>query len=204
VLTGVSSTTNLVAGEPISGAGIIVGSTIVSVGSSTITISSNATASGAGVTVFSYIPPGNPPSITNSASSSSYITCSMTPPNLTLTSGASATSVLSVQIPLNEPVNYQFFSQVRMPGSETLLAFLPLGVLAFCTRRRRRLSKALWMLLVIAIVTAGIGGCGAHYSVDLQSPFPAGPQYVQVTAVGTSSTNSAPLVRTFLVEIYIN
>jgi hypothetical protein len=204
VITGVSSVTGLTVGEPISGPGILFGSTIVAVGASTVTISANATASGAAVTLFSYTPPGG--SVTASAASTSYITCSMNPGTVTLTSNANSVSVLAVQIPLTEPVNYQFFSQVRMPGSETLLAFLPLGALAFFVRRRRRLSKALWMLLLIAIVTTGMGGCGGiHYSVALQSPFPAGPQYIQITATGNSINAAIPAItRTFFVEIYIN
>jgi hypothetical protein len=197
VLTAVSSTTNLSAGEPISGAGIPQGATIVAVGATTITMSLNANATGAGVSVFSVI-------INVTSLSSSYITCSMTPPTLTLTSNATSQTVVAISIPLTEPVGYKYFTELRMPGSETVLAFLPLGVLAFCVRRRRRLSKALWMLLAIAAVTVGMSGCGARNQVDFFSPFPAGPQYVQITATGASATApNAPLSRTFLIEIFI-
>jgi hypothetical protein len=128
----------------------------------------------------------------------------MTPPAVTLTSGGTSTTVLSVFTPVTEPLGYKYFSSVRMPGSETVLAFLPLGVLAFCMRRRRRLSKALWMLLAIAAVTAGMSGCGGNL-VDFYSPIPQGPQNVQVTATANSITApNASEVRTFLVQIYID
>jgi hypothetical protein len=134
----------------------------------------------------------------------------MTPPAVTLTASGSsaitrtATTVLSVFTPITEPLGYKYFGSVRMPGSETILAFLPLGVLAFCMRRRRRLSKVLWMLLAIAVVTAGMSGCGGN-QVDLFSPIPQGPQYVQITATGNSVTApNAQEVRTFLVQIYID
>lgn len=52
VISGMSDTTNLYAGLPVSGTGIPAGATIVSVDSaSQITISANATANGAGVTI---------------------------------------------------------------------------------------------------------------------------------------------------------
>jgi hypothetical protein len=123
-----------------------------------------------GVISATCLPIGNPnvtPVIlppANAGTASSYIQCTMTPPAVTLTSGGTSTAVLSVFTPVNEPIGYQYFSKVRMPGSGTVLAFLPLGVLAFCLRRRRRLSKALWMLLAIAAVTAGMSGCGGHSS----------------------------------------
>jgi hypothetical protein len=198
-LTSVPSTAGLTPGYPISGAGIPSGATIVSLGATTITISANATATATGVTI-SYTVPAP----ANAGTASSYIQCAMTPPAVTLTSGGTSTTVLSVFTPVTEPLGYQYFANVRMPGSETVLAFLPLGVLAFCMRRRRRLSKALWMLLAIAAVTVGMSGCGGNL-VDFFAPIPQGPQYVQITATANSITApNAQEVRTFLVQIYID
>ncbi|MGD0798844.1 MAG: hypothetical protein ABR910_14095 [Acidobacteriaceae bacterium] len=164
------------------------------------------------------LPLGNPYSSpvvlppANAGTASSYIQCSMTPPAVTLAASGSSpttgtsTTVISIFTPVTEPIGYQYFSKVRMPGSETLLAFLPFGVLAFCLRRRRRLSKVLWMLLAIAIVTAGMSGCGGN-QVDFYSPIPEGPQYIQVTATGntvTSGVTNPTFTRTFLIEIYID
>jgi sugar lactone lactonase YvrE len=200
VLSGVSNTSGFTVGESISGPGIPSGATVIGITTSTITISANATATATGATITTLVPPP-----ANAGTASSYIQCTMTPPAVTLSSGGTQTSVLSVSTPATEPLNYKFFTaKVGMPGSETVLAFLPLGVLAFCLRRRRRLSKALWMLLAIAAVTAGMSGCGGNL-VDLFSPIPQGPQYIQITATGTSITApNAPLTRTFLVQIYID
>jgi sugar lactone lactonase YvrE len=205
ILSGVSNTSGLTPGYPVSGAGIPSGATITAVGATSITISANATATATGVTV-SYLVPAP----ANAGTASSYIQCAMTPPAVTLTaSGTSAitgtaTTVLSVFTPVTEPLGYKYFGSVRMPGSGTMLAFLPLGVLAFCMRRRRRLSKVLWMLFAIAVVTAGMSGCGGN-QVDFYSPIPQGPQYVQITATGNSITApNASETRTFLVQIYID
>jgi ABC-type Mn2+/Zn2+ transport system permease subunit len=85
-----------------------------------------------------------------------------------------------------------------------VLAFLPFGVLAFCVRRRRRLSKALWMLIAIAAVGTVMSGCGGN-SVDFYTPVPTGPQIVTVNATYTSVTPSEPTVtRSFVVPINID
>jgi ABC-type Mn2+/Zn2+ transport system permease subunit len=87
-----------------------------------------------------------------------------------------------------------------------VLAFLPFGVLAFCVRCRRRLSKALWMLIAIAAVSVGMSGCGGN-SVDFYTPIPTGPQTVTVNASYTyvSSVPTQPTVtRSFVVPITIN
>jgi hypothetical protein len=198
ILSVPSSTSALGVGQPISGPGIPSGATIASI-TTTITMSANATATASAVTITYTVP-----APANVGTAQSYIQCSMTPPAVTLTAGGVLTTVLSVSTPATEPIGYQYFSQVRMPGSETILAFLPLGVLAFCMRRRRRLSKVLWMLFAIAVVTVGMSGCGGNL-VDFYSPIPQGPQYVQITATGNSITSpNIALTRTFLVEIYID
>jgi sugar lactone lactonase YvrE len=203
VLTAVSINSTLATGQTITAAGIPTGATITAINviAGTVTLSAPATASAINV-IIGYITP--PPA--NAGTAQSYIQCSMTPPALTLTANGTSTSVLSVFTPATEPIGYQYFSKVRMPGSETVLAFLPLGMLAFCMRRRRRLSKALWMLFAIAVFTVGMSGCGGNL-VDFYAPVPQGQQYVQVTATGASITSGAvgsPFTRTFLVTIYIN
>ena len=87
------------------------------------------------------------------------------------------------------------------------MAFLPFGVLAFCLRRRRRLSKALWMLIAIAAVSVGMSGCGGN-SVDFYTPIPTGPQTVTVTAsytyVSYHTHTNLSVTRSFVVPITIN
>ncbi len=137
----------------------------------------------------------------------SYVSCSMTPPVVcfaTTSSPActntatSTASVLSVWTPATLPLGFST-AQVRMSTTKTVLAFLPFGILAFCVRRRRRLSKALWMLIMIVAVGAGMSGCGGN-QVDFYTPIPTGPQTVLITGTfpGTGST------RTFTVPININ
>lgn len=89
--------------------------------------------------------------------------------------------------------------------SKTVLAFLPFGVLAFCVRRRRRLSQMLWMLIAIAAVGAGLQGCGGN-QVDFYTPVPTGPQTVVITAVftGNAALNIPAETRSFVVPISIN
>jgi ABC-type Mn2+/Zn2+ transport system permease subunit len=87
-----------------------------------------------------------------------------------------------------------------------VLAFLPFGILAFCVRRRRRLSKALWMLIAIAAVSAGMSGCGGN-QVDFYTAVPTGPQTVTVTAAYTyvSTAPTEPAVsRSYVMPININ
>jgi len=138
----------------------------------------------------------------------SYITCAMTPPTVALTAsgtGASSASVFSVQTPATLPLGFFNSAQVRTSATRTALAFLPFGVLAFCVRRRRRLSKMLWMLIAIAAVGAGMQGCGGN-QVDFYTPVPTGPQTVTITATYTAPPGSTipSETRTFIVPITIN
>ncbi|HEX9200549.1 MAG TPA: hypothetical protein VF865_13375, partial [Acidobacteriaceae bacterium] len=133
-------------------------------------------------------------SLTCTTQHPSYVTCFMTPQTVcfattsspactnTLTSTA---SVLAVQTPATLPLGFST-GQVRMSTTKTVLAFLPFGVLAFCVRRRRRLSQALWMLIAIAAVSAGMSGCGGN-QVDFFTPVPTGPQTVTVTGTFAST-----------------
>jgi sugar lactone lactonase YvrE len=140
-----------------------------------------------------------------------YVTCFMTPttvcfattssPSCTNTSAIAAT-VLAVETPATLPLG--FFGQTRISPTKTVLAFLPLGLLAFCVRKRRRLSKALWMLIAVAAISAGMSGCGGN-TVAFYSPVPTGAQTVTVTAtyLGNGGTQPAA-VRTFVVPIGID
>jgi hypothetical protein len=132
----------------------------------------------------------------------------MTPPTVALTAsgtGASSASVFSVQTPATLPLGFFNSAQVRTSATRTALAFLPFGVLAFCVRRRRRLSKMLWMLIAIAAVGAGMQGCGGN-QVDFYTPVPTGPQTVTITATYTAPPGSTipSETRTFIVPITIN
>jgi hypothetical protein len=139
-----------------------------------------------------------------------YVTCFMTPttvcfattssPSCTNT-GTIAATVLAVETPATLPLG--FFGQTRTSPTKTVLAFLPFGVLAFCVRRRRRLSKALWMLIAVAAISAGMSGCGGN-TVAFYSPVPTGPQTVTVTATYLGNGGSQPAeIRTFTVPIAI-
>jgi hypothetical protein len=141
-----------------------------------------------------------------------YVTCFMTPTvacfATTATSTcpytATGTVVIAVQTPATLPLGYNFgtgTAQVRPSMTKTVLAFLPFGVLAFCVRRRRRLSKALWVLIAIVAVSAGVTGCGGNL-VDFYTPIPTGPQTVTVYATG--ATTGGSVTRSFLVPILIN
>ena len=114
--------------------------------------------------------------------------------------------VFSVSTPPTLSLGFNTTAQLRTTATRTVLAFLPFGVLAFCVRRRRRLSKALWMLIAIAAVSVGMSGCGGN-SVDFYTPIPTGPQTVTVNASYTyvSSVPTQPTVtRSFVVPITIN
>jgi sugar lactone lactonase YvrE len=137
----------------------------------------------------------------------SYVHCQMSPPLVTLAaSGANAvqTSILSVWTPATLPLGYNT-AQIQATSTRTVLAFLPLGILAFCVRRRRRLSKALWMLLAIVAVSVGVSGCAGN-QVDFYTPVPAGPQIVTVTATfgGSTSPAIAAVARSLPIQISIN
>jgi hypothetical protein len=94
------------------------------------------------------------------------------------------TVTLAVSTPVSLPLGFNT-SQVRTVATRTALAFLPFGVLAFCVRRRRRLSQVLWMLIAICAVSAGMIGCGGNNSA-LYTPIPTGTQNSIVTISGTT------------------
>jgi sugar lactone lactonase YvrE len=134
----------------------------------------------------------------------SYVSCSMTPASVTLPSaGTAQTSIVSVWTPSTLPLGFFNTSQIRTSSTRTVWAFLPVGILAFCVRRRRKLSKALWMLLAIATVSTWMSGCAGN-RVDFYTPVPQGPQIVTVTGTGTSITPGVGVVtRSFVVPISI-
>ena len=114
--------------------------------------------------------------------------------------GTSQTVILGVYTPASLPLGYNFgTASIRTSATRTVLAFLPFGFLAFCVRRRRRLSKALWVLVTVVAVTAGVSGCGGNLT-DFFTPIPTGPQTVTVTA----SSAAAGVSRSFVVPIAIN
>jgi len=135
-----------------------------------------------------------------------YVSCLMFPTTVTLAVGSeSQASALTIWTPANLPLGYFNTSQIRTSSTKTALAFLPLGVLAFCVRRRRRLSKALWMLLAISAVSLGMSGCGGNL-VAFYIPVPTGQQTVTVTGTFAGSTTPAiaGVSRSIPVTININ
>ncbi len=125
-----------------------------------------------------------------------YVTCTVTPPAVTIpapasgSTTASVVSIASISTPATLPLNFNFgTAAVRQPLTKTVLAFLPLGALAFCLRRRRRLSKALWMMVAIGFISTGLSGCGGN-SVHFFTPVPAGPQTVTIFATDGTVTRS--------------
>ena len=126
----------------------------------------------------------------------SYVSCSITPPAVTLTSSSTTavTATISVQTPASLPLNFNF-------GTSAL--FLPLGgLLVMGSRWRRKLSKALWLTIAIAAISLGMVACGGN-SVTFYTPVPNGVQYVTVTATGTSPTTSTVVSRSFQLPISI-
>ncbi len=113
--------------------------------------------------------------------------------------------IFDVQMPATLPLGYTPpTAQLRTSAGRMVLAFLPLGFVAFCVRRRRRLSKALWMLIAIAAVSAGMSGCSGN-QVSFYTPIPTGPQSVTVTAsyAGNGST-LPPVTRSYVVSIIVD
>ncbi len=137
-----------------------------------------------------------PLSVGCTSQSPSYLSCTMTPTAscLTTTSGnclpaqsgtvTTTTVVLAVQTPATLPLGTST-GQLRTAATRTVLAFLPFGLLAFCVRRRRRLSQVLWMLIAISAVSAGVIGCGSNQQA-LYTPIPTGAQNVVVNITGTT------------------
>jgi serine/threonine-protein kinase len=113
-------------------------------------------------------------------------------------------SVLAVSTPATLPLGFNFgTAELRTSATRTVLAFLPFGVLAFCVRRRRMLSKALWVLIAVAAVSVGVSGCGGN-QVDFYTPIPTGPQTVTVTASFIGNTATPAESRTYVVPINID
>jgi len=111
--------------------------------------------------------------------------------------------VFSVQTPAELPLGFNTTAQLRTTATRTVLAFLPFGVLAFCVRRRRRLSKALWMLIAVAMVSVGMSGCGGNM-VDFYTPIPTGAQSVVISGAYTNTTTpSLSVTRTLTIPINI-
>jgi sugar lactone lactonase YvrE len=141
----------------------------------------------------------------------SYVSCFMTPLSVCFaaTSSAactntstSAATVVAISTPTNLPLGFKT-SQVQTSASKTVLAFVPFGVLAFCVRRRRRLSKALWMLIGMVAVGAVVTGCGGNL-VAFYTPIPTGPQSVTVTATYVGNSTQPAATRQFVVPIAID
>jgi hypothetical protein len=134
-----------------------------------------------------------------------YIFCSVTyfsqqgaeVPVVSIASGAATQTqpfILSVWTPANLPLGYNFGSSAQLlrTGTKTSLAFIPVGILAFCVRRRRKLSRMLWMLIGITAVSMGMSGCGGN-QVDFYTPIPSAALLpVTVTGTYTSSGVSIP------------
>jgi hypothetical protein len=134
-----------------------------------------------------------------------YITCFMTPTAVSITASAkTAATVVAIETPATLPLGYKFnTAELRTSATRTVLAFLPFGVLAFCVRRRRRLSKALWMLMIVSAIGAGMTGCGGN-QVDFYTAVPTGPQTVTVTATWQGNATEPAATRSFVVPINID
>jgi hypothetical protein len=140
-----------------------------------------------------------------------YVSCFMTPPNVCFAATSSAlctntsktaATVVAIDTPATLPLGFKT-SELRTSAARTVLAFLPLGVLAFCVRRRRRLSKALWTLMIVCAIGAGMTGCGGN-QVDFYTPIPTGPQTVTVNATWGGSSTQPAGTRSFVVPIAID
>jgi hypothetical protein len=133
----------------------------------------------------------------------SYVSCFMTPPAVSVTaSSKTAATVVAIETPATLPLGFKL-SELRTSATRTVLAFLPFGILAFCVRRRRRLSKALWMLMIVSAIGAGMTGCGGN-QVDFYTAVPTGPQTVTVTATWQGSATEPAATRSFVVPINID
>jgi hypothetical protein len=122
----------------------------------------------------------------------------------TVPSNSTVASVLAVSTPATLPLGFNFgTAELRTSATTTVLAFLPFGVLAFCVRRRRMLSKALWVLIAVAAVSVGVSGCGGN-KVDFYTPIPTGPQTVTVTASFIGNSSTPVETRTYVVPINVD
>jgi hypothetical protein len=135
--------------------------------------------------------------------SPSYVSCFMTPPAVSVSSSTkTAATVIAVETPATLPLGFKT-SELRTSATRTVLAFLPLGVLAFCVRRRRRLSKLLWTLMIVSAIGAGMTGCGGN-QVDFYTAVPTGAQTVTVTASWPGNATQPAGTRSFVVPINID
>ena len=133
----------------------------------------------------------------------SYVSCFMTPPAVSVTAASkTAATVVAIETPATLPLGFKL-SELRTSATRTVLAFLPFGILAFCVRRRRRLSKALWMLMIVSAIGAGMTGCGGN-QVDFYTAVPTGPQTVTVTATWQGNATEPAATRSFVVPINID
>jgi sugar lactone lactonase YvrE len=149
--------------------------------------------------------------LTCSPQSPTYVSCFMTPTSVCFAASSSpactntsksAAAVVAIETPATLPLGFKT-SELRTSATRTVLAFLPLGLLAFCVRRRRRLSKVLWMLMVVSAIGAGMTGCGGN-QVDFYTPIPTGAQTVTVYATWGGSSTQPAGVRSFVVPIAID
>ncbi len=144
----------------------------------------------------------------------SYVNCTISPTAVTLPANGTATSILSIQTQATLPLGF-FSSELQHPVSTTVLAFAPVGILALCFRRRKRLARVLWMLLAVGALTTGLNGCG-NTTVAYFTPVPAGPQSVTIYACSVQAScttadavkapltgTGAGLIRSFTVSISI-
>jgi hypothetical protein len=132
-----------------------------------------------------------------------WVFCSMTPTVQAVPSNSTVACVLGVSTPYSLPLGFSFgTAELRTSATRTVMAFLPFGVLVFCVRRRRQLSKALWVLIAVAAITVGVSGCGGNQA-DFYTPIPSGPQTVTVTASFIGNTTTPVESRSYLVPIVV-
>jgi sugar lactone lactonase YvrE len=105
--------------------------------------------------------------------------------NLALASGKTVVFYVQASTPAQLPVNF-FSTEVRGSATKAVLAYLPLAALVFLPlawKSRRRLSKALFLLIALAAISVGTTAC-QHNTVEFYTPVPLGNQSVTITAVG--------------------
>ena len=132
-------------------------------------------------------------------------TCAFAPASVTLASGATGTSTMTITATADKTNVPTVFSKLRSaptqssPGSSPLLAWtlLPLGFAGstgavFANARRRR---RLWMLLVpfALLVSAGISGCAA----------PSNYKIYTVTITGSATSGGATITQSSTVDFVL-
>jgi sugar lactone lactonase YvrE len=126
-------------------------------------------------------------------SPSSYVTCTLTPTVITMDGKTTETSTLAISTPATLPLG--FTAQVRPSARGSYLGFLPLGALAFVPffmPGRRRLSKTVWTVIGLMVLSVGMNGCGSTL-VQFYTQVPIGPQPVTVTSTSGSLSRSFTL-----------